>query len=532
MIKKKSLDQNKVSPLLLRVHGLSGLVTQRIANFVAGHFYLTGFAGTALAVAMTCLLLVSVHQGRVEVLERASDNSRNLVLLMSRSLAREIGIYDRTLLDISNSSGVPAIWESPEVVRNAAFFSGAARSTYVIGTRVLDSDHHVRFSDQLGCALDAASVDHNYLKFQSDQHLNNISISHPYRCQLQDRKWVVDFSRRIEPAIGRLSGVVVLSVDFAFFQDLLDEVETGRAGSAFVALDDGTLLARKPLQEDDVGVSIAKSPMFTKMRTSSSGTYSAMATVDGVKRLYTYQHVPGTHLIAVVAPAVEDVLAIWKRRSVVVAAITELFAAIVTVISWSLAFSLRAKVTTQEELTRLAATDPLTGLGNRRLLDRRLDEEWQRAKRSDLPLTVVFVDIDHFKFFNDEYGHATGDEVLVKVADCIKSVAKRAVDVAVRYGGEEFALVLRDTSPDRAMELCETIRTCVENLRLHHKRGLGGTVTVSIGSATWTGASIAGGNELLEFADAMLYESKSGGRNLVRSAILERNIQNTLETAS
>ena len=210
-------------------------------------------------------------------------------------------------------------------------------------------------------------------------------------------------------------------------------------------MDDGTLLARKPFVPRDIGSNMAKSPTFVTMSSHQAGTYVAVSPVDGVRRMVTYARVPGTPLIAAVAPAVDEVLAPWWHRSRIAGALTLAFGTVFVMVSWLLAFALRDKLRAQAALLRLAATDPLTGLGNRRVLDNRLDEEWRRARRSGRPLSVLFIDIDHFKQFNDVYGHACGDEALSAVAECISATVRRSVDVVARYGGEEFAVVLPET---------------------------------------------------------------------------------------
>lgn len=186
-------------------------------------------------------------------------------------------------------------------------------------------------------------------------------------------------------------------------------------------------------------------------------------------------------------------------------------------VSWALAFALRDKVVAEGELLRLAVTDPLTGLAKRRALDRRLAEEWQRAVRGGTPLSLLFFDIDRFKLFNDTYGHAAGDEVLAFVAGRIAAGSRRATDLAARFGGEEFAVVLPDTALDAATRIAEKIRKHIESADLRHSGSNYGCVTVSVGCASCNppvGVSVA---KLLEAADSLLYEAKEGGRNQVRS---------------
>jgi len=166
---------------------------------------------------------------------------------------------------------------------------------------------------------------------------------------------------------------------------------------------------------------------------------------------------------------------------------------------------------------RLAATDPLTGLSNRRVLDTRLDEEWRRARRSGQSLSALFIDIDHFKQFNDVYGHASGDEALTAVAECISATVLRPLDLVARYGGEEFAVILPDTAAEGALYLAEKIRRKVQNLRVVHGDGDAIAVTVSIGCATCVPAEGANALDLLAAADRQLYAAKAAGRNRVNS---------------
>ena len=145
---------------------------------------------------------------------------------------------------------------------------------------------------------------------------------------------------------------------------------------------------------------------------------------------------------------------------------------------------------------------------------------WRRARCQRYAVSALFIDIDHFKLFNDLYGHATGDEVLAAVAECIASVARRSIDVVARYGGEEFAVVLPDTSGDEAVKVAEKIRAKVQGMRLAHRQSEHGAVTVSVGCATCVPAEGRVGADLLAAADEQLYVAKSAGRNRVKSSAL------------
>ena len=164
-------------------------------------------------------------------------------------------------------------------------------------------------------------------------------------------------------------------------------------------------------------------------------------------------------------------------------------------------------------LEELATSDPTTGLANRRRFDVFIQQEWQRAARSREPLSLLLVDIDRFKRFNDRYGHPAGDECIREVASVLRAAGNRASDLACRYGGEEFAVVLANTDRTGAFRVAEFIRTGVEMLAIPHEDAPRRVVTVSVGIATSTGDEYTRAGELIAASDRALYEAKNLGRN-------------------
>ncbi|MEZ2147819.1 diguanylate cyclase [Bradyrhizobium sp. DN5] len=168
-------------------------------------------------------------------------------------------------------------------------------------------------------------------------------------------------------------------------------------------------------------------------------------------------------------------------------------------------------------LKELATKDGLTGLSNRRAFDQMLMSEWARAQRTQKPLALLFVDVDHFKLFNDRHGHQSGDECLRAVAAAVSRHAMRPLDLASRYGGEEFALILPDMDCDSACVVAEGIRCAVMALQIAHGAiGAGDHVTLSVGVASHIPSGADGGpDRLLGAADEALYVAKRLGRNRV-----------------
>jgi diguanylate cyclase (GGDEF)-like protein len=165
-------------------------------------------------------------------------------------------------------------------------------------------------------------------------------------------------------------------------------------------------------------------------------------------------------------------------------------------------------------LDRLSRLDSLSGLTNRRGFDAKLEQEWTDSTRTGEPLALVMIDVDHFKAFNDRYGHVAGDMCLRTVAEALADAVRDAAVVA-RYGGEEFALLFAKTSRDRALDIAERLRATVEQLNLTHQAAPLGHVTASIGVASLRAQANDSTEVLIEAADAALYGAKRRGRNMV-----------------
>ena len=175
----------------------------------------------------------------------------------------------------------------------------------------------------------------------------------------------------------------------------------------------------------------------------------------------------------------------------------------------------------RDSLGRLALTDGLTGLQNRRSFDERLANGWRMAQRDHSPIAMLFIDIDHFKLFNDTHGHQAGDTALKQVAGHIQACLRRPGDTASRYGGEEFAVILPNTDLYGAIGVGENIRQTIVDASILHAGTENGLLTVSIGVASTLPAfSWTTQEALLKVADEALYAAKATGRNHVSAKLL------------
>jgi diguanylate cyclase (GGDEF)-like protein len=175
----------------------------------------------------------------------------------------------------------------------------------------------------------------------------------------------------------------------------------------------------------------------------------------------------------------------------------------------------RELVATNDRLTVIASIDMLSGLANRRGFQSRLDFEWMKAQQYDSELSLLMIDVDHFKLFNDTYGHPEGDACLSRLGETLAAISAETMGFAGRYGGEEFCLLLPNTGVVRALEIGEAVRAAVQDLAMPHCTSSYQAVTVSVGVACTRPNDTQHPGDLIEAADAALYAAKHRGRNAV-----------------
>ncbi|MFD1625875.1 diguanylate cyclase [Azospirillum griseum] len=176
----------------------------------------------------------------------------------------------------------------------------------------------------------------------------------------------------------------------------------------------------------------------------------------------------------------------------------------------------------QTDLLRsLSFLDGLTGIANRRRFDETMAREWRRCARSRQPLSLILLDVDHFKTYNDHYGHQAGDECLRAVAAVLADRVKRTGDLVARYGGEEFVCLLPETEGEGAMQVAERLRSAVADSAIPHAQSLVAShVTISLGVATVIPTMDVAPATLTQTADQLLYQAKRSGRNRAQGALV------------
>ncbi|MGQ7861254.1 diguanylate cyclase [Pseudomonas sp. 32A] len=475
--------------------------------------------GSCVTVLLIMLVVaVLLNREHANSLQAAQRSANNITQLIDADVLRNVELYDlsiKGLIAATERSDLAGVSAS---IRHLVLFDRSEAAPYKGDILLLDKKGDVIADSSLLTPKVANFADRDYFQAHRQNPDLGLFISRPFmaRCVCEDQ-WRIAFSRRVSGPDGRFLGVAVASMRLSYFQQLFRSLNIGNDGTINLINQQGILLAQQPLLERDmIDKDLSQRPNVARILQERDGNFRGTSSVDEEDRLYTFSTVGDLPLVVVVALSTNDIFAPWKRAALLISGATGVLCIGLLWLTWMLCMELRKRHRAEQVLSELAATDALTGLANRRTLDQRLRLEWDRAQRSAEPLTVLMIDVDHFKAFNDRHGHQGGDEALRTVARVIESNIRRPADLAARYGGEEFAVVLPHTDSQGARVIAEHMRSSVEHL----PRVGGDTVpiTVSIGLSTWTKNSRTTLEELLLNADQALYEAKHTGRNRVVDA--------------
>jgi diguanylate cyclase (GGDEF)-like protein len=461
------------------------------------------------------LCIATLLVSRQDTYNHAVQDARNLTLVLERDILRSVEFYDLSLHAVAEGAADARIMSLPKELRDQVLFDRAATARYLGPITVFEPDGTAQVCSIENCPPRSHRQDVRWYVEQTEKTDTNLYISAPYVSQTAGGGMVLALSRQITRPDGTFGGVVVGRLSIDYFRYLLDGLSMGNHSGVAVFETNGILLARFPYERSAVGRDFRRSAVFARIMKEETGAFVAAATLDGVRRLYVYRRIRGLPFAVSVAPALDEVYADWRWRAECVAVLMALFTAVMAVGTWALMSELRRRQLARARLQRMAHRDALTGLENRGTFDDVWSTEFLRSKRSGRPLSLLFIDIDNFKLYNDYYGHQAGDACLKSVAGCIAARARRPGDHVARYGGEEFVVVLPETDAGTAFSIAEEIRRAIYELEIEHIESRFGTVTVSIGSASTEDADIADATALIKAADMATYDAKSLGRNRV-----------------
>lgn len=482
--------------------------------------WLAGFFTVLVCLSITSITLWQLRQTRVHELELANTNAANL----SRSMAQQAqdtfdqadipvaGIVERLSYD-----GFGAASSS----RMHDFLRATAASVEQIqGLFIYDKDGNWAATSMNRIPVNANNADREYFQFHKaiDSALPHIGQA------LRSRTtgdWIIPISRRVNDSAGNFAGVVLATIELAYFDRFFDRFDIGKRGVITLAMSDGIVLARRPTIDNVRGASIADGELFRKyLKENYEGTATVRSVLDHEMRLYGYKRLDRYPLVVLAGLSEDEVLDEWRQyawRSLAIIICVVVANLLFGVLLFQqIRFGLNAESQLRiasNSLEKLALQDSLTGLANRRHFQEILGLEFSNGLANVHPLSLIMIDIDFFKSYNDNYGHVAGDKCIIAVAECVRSSLNRTGDLAVRYGGEEMAVFLPYSDAQGAFLLAEKIRLAVLTRALEHQGNPVGIVSISLGVYGCPAHECPSMEAFVERADAALYVAKHDGRN-------------------
>lgn len=450
---------------------------------------------------------------------KAEQTSKNLLQVIERDIGRNAEIFDLSLRAVVDNLKAPVVAEAKPELRQLILFDRAAIAKDM-GVMLIIDEHGAIVADAGALVPRKANyADRDYFQAHKSRADLGLFVGPPLVSRLTGAR-MIPFSRRISKSDGSFGGVVLATMKLSYFSGLFDRLGLGAEGVILLFHLDGSRIMRHPYLEADLGVNVAGMANFDRFVKEVSGSFVSISARDGVERHYTFTRVSDLPLILTIAVGIDDIEAAWRAKAAVISAIVLILCGLTISLSLLFGRELRRRTAVQAELTLLSHTDPLTGLPNRRQFDEMFAQASASAHRCGTSLSLLVVDADHFKRFNDRYGHAVGDEVLKGLAGCLSASVHRPNDLVCRVGGEEFVLLLPDTDRGGAVRIAENVHAKVSMLAVTSAGIEAGSVTVSIGLATveTNRPKLVTPTDLYAFADAALYEAKAKGRNQTQCA--------------
>jgi diguanylate cyclase (GGDEF)-like protein/PAS domain S-box-containing protein len=616
------------------------LLTRHLRYWLIIGSLLLGFCGAS------ALMLTELRRDSWTI---ANTGARNLLTVLSQDIESNIGSYDRILLSVVTKLEDPAFLTLDPRLQQTFALGATLIKPYFTSLLVLDKNGNVvRDAGEVPPRVDNFS-DRSYFQAHANDKSLGLFISTPFQRRLTGNDAVLGLSRRINAPDGSFAGVVVGTLRLAYFRDLFERAELKANDSVNLFSATGTLLMRSPYLEAQIGRDLSDTPNVRRFISSTSGSFSGVAAVDGITRVYNFVRIGNLPLIVNIALSHDEIFQTWRTQASWIGGVLAILCAVTVMLAFVVRqeFVRRARaeaVTRQSEaqyrllaenatdliirvdrdlvrryvspaslamlglepaemvgqrtrgiihpddwptveqmvaearitgkpaeaiyrlqhksgayvwvegrysfvaedegfivvlrdistrksaelklaaahaeLAKQANTDGLTGLANRRCFDEAFEAKHAKALESAKPLSLLLIDVDRFKLFNDTYGHQAGDECLRRVAKAIESCV-RPSDLCARYGGEEVVVLLPGSDDAAAYRVGERIRAAVESLDIPHQgnEAAGKRVTISVGCATQEPGSDQPALSLIAQADRRLYEAKRTGRNRVLSAL-------------
>jgi diguanylate cyclase (GGDEF)-like protein len=475
-----------------------------------------GWGRTSFAILFICFCFCGIcgwiiFDARQAAWRNAEVVGSTVVAAVAADIARNVETLDLSIKGAMENQALPGLSAMLPQQRQLLLFDRSVAARHLNALLVVPEDGRIKYDSRTTEPSQADFSDRDYFKVHKYNDRVGLFIASPIISRVNGFA-VIPFSRRLNKADGSFGGVVMGSMKIDYLENAFKAIKLGPAATVTLARSDGIVLVRSPADADFIERDKNPGRIIDLFAEAPVGQFESTSTVDGTHRLFNYSQVGEFQLVVAVGQSTQDIFAQWRPQAIAIGMLIAALAASTVALVAFLNRNLTLRARAEAELAALAATDALTGLANRRSFNDALDRQWRIAARSASPLALLMIDSDHFKLYNDTFGHQAGDRLLTQIGQAISGSLKRPGDLGARYGGDEFTVLLPGSQLEDAATVAQQIRhafvtACyAEGISARYSR-------LSIGVASLVPPSAGHMRDLVAAADEALYRAKELGRN-------------------
>jgi diguanylate cyclase (GGDEF)-like protein len=475
-----------------------------------------GWGRTSFAILFICFAFCAIcgwiiFDARQAAWKNAGVIGSTIAAAVAADIARNVETLDLSIRGAMENLRAPGLSDMSPHQRQLLLFDRSVAARHLNAVLIIREDGSIVYDSRTINPASTGVADRDYFKVHKHNDDLGLFIASPLTSRINGQV-VIPFSRRLNKPDGSFGGVVLGSMRIDYLEGTFKAIKLGPSATVTLARSDGIVLVRAPADAEFIERDRHPGRIIDMFAEAPVGQFEITSTVDGRTKLFDYSRVGEFPLVVAVGQASEDIFAQWRPQAIAIGLLITALAGSTLALVAFLNRNLKLRARAEAELAALAATDGLTGLANRRSFNDVLDRQWRLAARTASPLALLMIDSDHFKLYNDTFGHQAGDRLLMQIGQAITTSVKRAGDFGARYGGDEFAVLLPGSSLDEAAAVAHQIRHAF--VSACHAEGISAKysrLSIGVGSLM----PEAGGHmrDLVTAADEALYRAKELGRN-------------------
>jgi len=486
-----------------------------------------GSRRTSIAILFIVLCFSSIcawiiFDARQAAWKNAGVVGSTVVAAVAADIARNVETLDLSIKGARENEALPGLSDMSPQQRQLVLFDRSVAARHLSAVAVIRENGRIAYDSRTTEPAMVDLSDRDYFQIHKHNDSVGLFIASPIISRISGTS-VIPFSRRLSKADGTFGGVVLGTMKLDYLESAFKAIKLGPAATVTLARTDGIVLVRSPADSEFIERDRDPGRIIDLFAEMPVGQFETTSIVDGVHKLFNYSQVGEFPLVVAVGQSTDDIFAQWRPQAIAIGLLIAALAASTFALVAFLNRNLKLRARAEAELAALATTDALTGLANRRSFNDALERQWRIAARTASPLALLMIDSDHFKLYNDTFGHQAGDRLLTQIGQAIAGCLKRPADLGARYGGDEFTVLLPGSHVDDAAAVAQQIRhafvsACyAEGVAARYSR-------LSIGVASLVPGAAGHMRDLVAAADEALYRAKELGRNRteVQTAVREQ----------